>query len=265
MKIRKRGWVTEIYDVDLNTISKQEMHQIIMITATDLVVIIKNQELSHQRELELCKWCGDCHYILAPFSKHVAINEYVVRVTGEKNKDGKEGLFGHKSDLDWHCNQASNANRHSMVWLYAVKGSKGSTTSWINMRLAYEDLLPHIKEALEPQKFTCGYKVGMYTEERELFPEHHSRNEWHLVHTNEAGITGLYFPFLQIMGGFKGDLFQRLKNHVLQDKYRYDHHWEDGDVVISEQWLSVHKRHYFERMDKRLLHRIAFNYHKALL
>ena len=35
---------------------------------------------------------------------------------------------------------------------------------------------------------------------------------------------------------------------------------EDGDIVISDQWLSIHKRHHFEGMDKRLVHRIAFGY-----
>ncbi len=34
-------------------------------------------------------------------------------------------------------------------------------------------------------------------------------------------------------------------------------HWKDGDLVLSEQWLTIHKRHAFERMDKRLMHRIT--------
>jgi taurine dioxygenase len=51
-----------------------------------------------------------------------------------------------------------------------------------------------------------------------------------------------------------------LIEHVQQDKYRYDHHWKDGDVVISEQWLTIHKRHEFDNMSNRVLHRIAFDY-----
>ena len=50
---------------------------------------------------------------------------------------------------------------------------------------------------------------------------------------------------------------------MLNEEFIYHHDWDDGDVVISEQWLSVHKRWYFEDMDKRLLHRIAFNYDKV--
>ena len=54
----------------------------------------------------------------------------------------------------------------------------------------------------------------------------------------------------------------RLIEHVTQPQFIYDHHWKDGDVVISEQWLSIHKRWAFDDMEKRMLHRIAFDYGK---
>ena len=50
------------------------------------------------------------------------------------------------------------------------------------------------------------------------------------------------------------------EQHAEQEKYTYHHDWEDGDIVISEQWLSIHKRWPFEDMKNRLLHRIAFGY-----
>ena len=61
------------------------------------------------------------------------------------------------------------------------------------------------------------------------------------------------------MEGVPKELFEYLKKHILQDKYRYDHYWEDGDLVISEQWLTIHKRHAFDKMNERLLHRIAID------
>ena len=69
----------------------------------------------------------------------------------------------------------------------------------------------------------------------------------------------MYFPYLQVMGGLSDNLFEYLKNHILQDKYRYDHHWQDGDVVISEQWLTIHKRHAFDKMHERLMYRITID------
>ena len=51
------------------------------------------------------------------------------------------GLFGHKKTLDWHANKPSEPNRCSIVWIYAVKGSEGSVTSWIDNKKSYENWL----------------------------------------------------------------------------------------------------------------------------
>ena len=55
------------------------------------------------------------------------------------------------------------------------------------------------------------------------------------------------------MDGVPKTLYDYLKNHILQDKYRYDHYWKDGDLVVSEQWLTIHKRHAFDKMNERLM------------
>ena len=91
-----------------------------------------------------------------------------------------------------------------------------------------------------------------------------------LVHTNREGKKGLYFPFQQVYdiveGATKeqwGELHTFLKSHCTKEKYIYHHDWQDRDLVISEQWLSIHKRWEFAGMKDRLLHRIAFDYDKA--
>jgi alpha-ketoglutarate-dependent taurine dioxygenase len=56
------------------------------------------------------------------------------------------------------------------------------------------------------------------------------------------------------------EFIKPLRDHVLQDKYIYHHDWQDGDVVIAEQWLGIHKRWRFEAMNQRVLHRTTFNY-----
>jgi alpha-ketoglutarate-dependent taurine dioxygenase len=46
---------------------------------------------------------------------------------------------------------------------------------------------------------------------------------------------------------------------VTQPKYCYKHDWENGDMVIAEQWLGIHRRLPFEGIGKRLLHRAGFD------
>jgi len=232
----------------------------------DLVVVIRSQNLTPEEEVEFCQSIGKCQYLKHERTKHIAVGEYILRVTGEKNEHGEEGLFGHTSSLDWHANQASNPDRSPLIWLYSVKGSAGSRTSWIDMAHAYREMPDDLKEEIQDIEITLGYKKGSYSDSN-FFVEHHATDKpFKLVHTNDAGITGLYFPFLQIFGMVGktqeefNSIMSRLKEHVLQPEFAYHHDWQDGDIVISEQWLSIHKRWDFEGMENRVLHRIAFDY-----
>ena len=219
---------------------------------TELVVVKKLGEISAEENLKLAEEIGNVPQAGDPRWKTLIERPGVIKVT-------EGALFGHKETLDWHCNKPSNPERSPIIWIYAVKGSKGSVTSWIDNHKSYNDLSDDIKEECKKIKFTCGFKRGGYTDDP-FFREHHNtENEFDLVYTNEAGVKGLYFPYLQVMGGLSDDLFEYLKNHILQDKYRYDHHWQDGDVVISEQWLTIHKRHAFDKMHERLMYRITID------
>ena len=224
----------------------------------ELVVVEKLGKKTAEENIEIAKRIGKIPYveqwpeIKNRREKVLFEGPGVIKVT-------EGGLFGHKETLDWHANKASSPNRSPIVWIYAVKGSEGSITSWIDNRKAYEDLPNDIKKQCENIKITCGFKRGNYTDDP-FFREHHNKeNKFNLVYTNEAGIKGLYFPYLQVMGGLSNDLFEYLKSHILQDKYRYDHYWQDGDVVISEQWLTIHKRHAFDKMHERLMYRITID------
>ena len=261
----ENGWTTFINE-DLNTMSVNDIKEVARLTVENTVTVFRNQNLTPEKQLEICEVMGKCQKVTDNRIMSISVIPGVLRVTGQKNEEGVPGLFGHKRDLDWHANQPSNKERKPFIWLYGAEGTKGSKTSWINMIEAYNDLSEDFKEEIKDIKVYCGYKQGSYSDSP-FFVEHINKdNPINLVHTNDAGKVGLFFPFLQIFE-FEGeannkfdDLMNRLKDHVLQEKYAYHHYWEDGDVVLAEQWLGIHKRWYFEDMDKRILHRIALDY-----
>jgi len=271
------NWVIELEDVDLCNVSDSEAIEIGNMVLSNMVVVARNQKMEPDDEVNFCRKIGSCQYIINPFqpkegqrTEHLAVGNHILRVTGQKNEKGEEGLFGHTSALDWHANQASNRNREPLIWLYGVEGTAGSKTSWINNIESYNALSDEIKEEIKDIEITLGYKENSYSPSKFFKEHHHDDIPFKLVHTNDAGKTGLYFPFLQIFG-MKGknenefnDLMERLIEHVTKPEFCYDHYWQDGDVVLSEQWLSIHKRWAFEDMDKRVLHRIAFNYKNLL-
>ena len=263
-------WAIEVQDIDIKSATEKEAIDIAKMTISNMVVVIKNQKLTPDDEINFCQKIGNYQSTNNDRAKHINVRDGVLRVTGQKNKHGEEGLFGHTSALDWHSNQASNKDRKPLIWLYAKEGTKGSKTSWISMIEAYNKMPSTLKEKIKDVQITLGYKIGSYSNSK-FFKEHHHKNiPFNLVHTNDAGQTGMYFPFLQIFGmvGKTNEEFEslmaELKEFVLEDRFRYDHLWEDGDIVLSEQWLSIHKRWHFDDMEKRVLHRIAFDYAKLL-
>ena len=270
-------WAIELEDLNLADVDIATAKEIASLILSNMVVVVKNQTLTPEQEVNFCKHIGNVQYILDPTkpkegqrTEHLAVGNHILRVTGQKNDKGEEGLFGHTSALDWHANQASNYERDPLIWLYGVEGTKGSKTSWLNNIASYEAMSDSLKHEIKDSLITLGYKSGSYSPSK-FFIEHHAEDKpFSLVHTNDAGKTGMYFPFLQILGmpGKTKDEFEdlmgRLIEHVTQPQFIYDHHWEDGDIVLSEQWLSIHKRWAYEKMEERILHRIAFNYENIL-
>lgn len=277
-RLHENGWTVILEDFDLRTATQDDVNEIARLIAKYTVVVAKNQTLSIQDEVRVINMFkdpevpnetrngrpngGDGMGLIVPDSEGK-----IARVTGEKDELGRPGLFGHVSDLDWHCNSAANPWRKPIVWLYSIKGSKGSKTSWINHALAYDDLSAEDKERFKTIRMINGYKRGSYS-------EHHFGKDIdinfeykpNLVHTNIAGVTGLFFPFLQIhqIDGMTEEesmqFIQNLRQHVEQEKYMYHHDWDDGDLVISEQWLGVHKRWRFEAIETRVLHRATMDF-----
>ena len=266
MKMRYlNNWAIELSDFDISKSTTQIAHLIANLTLEHMVVVIRNQKLTPEQQVNFCSKIGKFQHTDTDRGKDLSVYDGILRVTGKKNERGEEGLFGHTSALDWHANQASNYERKPLIWLYGVEGTKGSRTSWINNIESYNALSEDIKEKIKDVKITLGYKKGSYSNSKFFKEHHHTDRPFNLVHTNDAGKKGLYFPYLQVFGGLDDELFDTLKNHILKDEFRYDHDWQDGDIVLSEQWLSIHKRWSFEDMEKRVLHRIAFDYSNLTL
>lgn len=206
----------------------------------------------------------------------------VMRVTGETKprdessqwlKDSKEyqvsfpqnqpvptGFFGHNEELDWHVNKPSNPDRHSYVTLYSVYGSEGSRTSWLDNMQSYNDLPQEKKDLYKNVQLTCGHQYGRYSKDH-MFVNHINKGLLRPLVVNRYNETGLFFPFHQVFDMTNVDNYEEeweyLKNHILKEKYMYHHDWDDGDIILSDQDITLHKRWFFKGMNQRLLWRLA--------
>ena len=267
--LHENGWTVILDNVDFKTITQDEVNQIAKLIATNTLVIAKKQFLTIEDEVRVTKMFKD------PFSfdpndpERVGYKDaivpnsegFLIRVTGAKDEKGNPGFAGDNDELKWHCNDSTRSQRRSIVWLSGEKGTAGSRTTWNNNILSYNNLSQEWKDRVTLVK--ARMKHWRDNDSNAPGEEYWTPN---IVHTNIAGITGLFFPFLQIHGLIGvpdtevNDFMEYLTEHTTQEKYLYHHNWEDGDITLSEQWLGIHKRWAFPYMADRLLHRIVFNF-----
>jgi alpha-ketoglutarate-dependent taurine dioxygenase len=269
--LHENGWTIILDDFNFLEATQDDINQIARWLATNTLVVAKNQKLTVSDQLRVVNMFKNPDPLFTPQDEdfiHCAADltqdptGILCRVSGELNEHGKEGIAGYVDEMVWHCNQPWKKDRAPLVWLYGVKGTKGSRTSWNNNILSYNDLPKEEKEYLGTLE---AYMLGGFDDTAD---KHHTYNDYtpKIVQTNNGGRTGLFFPFLQIdrfVGMTKEEstpIINEYAAHTTKEKYCYHHDWDDGDVVISEQWLGIHKRWKFEGIMNRVLHRAVFDF-----
>lgn len=275
--IHENGWTVMLEDFDFNTATQDDINQIAKMLSVHTVVVARDQNLTVDKEVEVLNMFKDPEPVFNKddeYFNHTRVDEngIICRVTAELNEHGKPGLGANPGDFDWHANFQWRKNRKPIIWLRSIKGSEGSRTSYNNNVLSYNDLPENYKSMLKNfrQKVSGGTrhdgsKPSSWSNEEVYYPP--------VVYTNQAGVTGLYFPFKNVEGwvdpnglialtdkGVGKEIKDMLIEHTTQEKYIYHHDWKDGDVVIADQWLGLHKRWFYKSLEKRLLHRAAIGY-----
>lgn len=279
MKARliNNSWPVEITDFDFNTATQHDIDLLGCLTNYYTLVVVKHQDhaLPVNVQEKICKMIGSTlldQVDAATFknlSKHLKHPEgdMTLRVTGELDHDGKPGLFGSSDELEWHANKVEQPHRRSMVWLYGERGTQGSVTEFTNHVLAYQGLDSEFRQQIKDLKIN--YKATFpYSNPKYDYGKQSAG--WHtppVVFTNPGGQTGIHLSWLHVdyYEGMTPEESQKitdqLKDHILGNPaYRYAHKWQDGDVLLMEQWLGVHRRPAFANMHSRVLDRIETNF-----
>lgn len=289
MQITKAGNVGINIECDISNLSDDDYNTINQLYLDHLLITFTNQEFKSVPFAKLIRKMGSFanhkqmlwikngdnkgrRQFQDPFEYNGADEEYLVqRVTGEKTKKGiATGIFGN-GELDWHSNMNGDMDRARGVALQGSWHCEGTHTAFMDTVKAYADLPDDIKERCEgvigqyeyaPEKWAKGVPapqlnmmIGMGLVDRKYTMP--------LVNEGFNGKKGLYFHFHNNCN-FPTDpeLKDILMQHCFQDKYCYSHEWHEGDIVISDQVLTLHKRVEWdpEIIAKRVLHRITFHY-----
>ena len=235
------------------------------------VAVFYEQNLNEVDYIKLCKRFGECE---AP-DLFMNPKEYpeIFLVTGKRDNEGKKiGMFG-DTELGWHSNGNS---RHLidkiMISLFCIVEDINTTLSICHTGMPFNDLSEEEKDYYRNIKIKIKFKNNtMYhLEEDDPELEFMSKNKGSIrslvgVHPH-TGEEYFYFPYHFICGAWNGkekidhdELISKLMPIIFRPKYQYHHIFKKGDLLIMDQFTSLHRR--TPVLDNnRLLWRIANDY-----
>lgn len=262
----------ELVDVDLKACSDEDLKELIRLYHDHLVVVARKQSFTAQELIDFADRIGEWERLPADVVAQRSPDgvDGVQRVCAGHNPDGTAmGLFGHDDDLEWHANRpSSEKDRKPIVLLHAVKASAGSRISWANMVMAYDELPEERKQWLNGKLGIYGFEPNTYTQSFNIWKPHRNEKGQPFVRTGPTGLKGMFFPRYQFFG-FKDvepeendRVVQELIDHAYQEKYFYHHDYQDGDIIMGDQWFTVHKRWACE-LGERLLYRVTMDWSKT--
>jgi alpha-ketoglutarate-dependent taurine dioxygenase len=274
-KLHDNGWTVFIEDLDMKQASQDEINQIAKLIAVNTLVIIRNQNLTAPEEAKIIRMFKNPQSFVVPKATNYintlagavveGSDDLFLRVSGKRDEEGRVGIAAYESEMVWHCNDPGEENRLPMVWLYGVEGTVGSRTSYNNNVLSYNDLSEDMKVEIENYHLEVIKEMGLDINNMEtngIIAEYKPP----LVITNVAKKKGLFFPMyhaskiVEASEERSKEILDFLRVHTVQEQYVYHHDWRDGDIVIGEQNLGIHKRWPFKQISQRTLHRAAFDF-----
>jgi len=177
-------------------------------------------------------------------------------VTGKRDDKGnKIGMFG-DTELGWHSNGNS---RHLidkiLISLYCVNEDINTTLSVCHTSKPFYDL------STDEQEYWKSIKIRLKFRNNTIYNLEEGDPELEFMSKNKGSIRSLvdkhphtddyyfYFPYHFIVKAWEGKkqidheaMIAKLKPIIFRSKYQYHHVFKKGDLLLMDQFTSLHRR-----------------------
>ncbi len=258
----------EVLGLDLGKPISKEHAQVLSKALDDhAVLLFRDQDISEAEQVRLAHVFGEPSLRSRPDNLRAEDNEYA-RAIGLVTNIRKDGVpIGSLPDGEmwFHHDGCFIDAPYRATMLYAVEvPDRGGDTRFLNMYQAYELLPQATKNALKGR--TCLHIFDYKTLAEAPDPDmnldgvRHARHPAAVQHPNN-GKTALYInPLLTArIEGLPRDesdqLIQEICRYIENESLIYAHKWRPRDMVIWDNWGSVHARTDFPAEQTRLMRR----------
>jgi taurine dioxygenase len=234
-----------------------------------IVLCIREQDLSEEDQLRAASYFGKVHVRRKPTNGRDPGGKWdtpFMLVTNIIERGKPIGVFG-DGEMWFHHDTSYYPEPHRATLLYAMQlPSWGGNTCFSNMYKAYENIPRALRDRLEGRKVlqVHDYKrrERLDLDKIDLNSVRHLAQPVFITHP-ATGRKALYVSRLmsaQIEGLSRQEsdaaldaLFVIAEDPAIV----YEHRWRLGDLVIWDNWCSIHARKDFPREEPRLMRRLT--------
>jgi taurine dioxygenase len=234
-----------------------------------IVLCIRGQELSEEDQLRAAGTFGKVHVRRKPANGRDPGGKWdtpFMLVTNIVENGKSIGVFG-DGEMWFHHDTSYYPEPHRATLLYSMKlPSWGGNTCFSNMYKAYDNIPRALRDKLEGRKVL---QVHDYKRRERLDVDTLDltlvRHQWQPIFITHpaTGRKSLYISRLmsaQIEGLPKAESEAALEQlfDISEDPaIIYEHEWRLGDLIIWDNWCSIHARKDFPRDEPRLMRRLT--------
>lgn len=240
----------EIKNLDVTSLTIQEINFLIKSYNQYHLLVIKNQTLSEEQLIKIIQIFGKAVPALVPTYR---LENYplITKHTNIKNKNKPTGVIA--PEYVYHSDSYFLANPSKATLLYSLKSPLcGGETHFINMCAVYESLDESVKRLISDKK--ASYKNAYVNQP----PVRHPLVRVHAVTKKKALFVNIHRGLgIDMMEQKEGlELLSYLYSYAIKSDFIYRHKWSNGDLLIWHNPTTMHCATGIEDTEERLLYRI---------
>jgi taurine dioxygenase len=234
-----------------------------------VVLVFRDQNLSEADQLRSAGYFGRVAVRKRPLSGAGPGGSYdtpFMMVTNIIEEGKPIGAFG-DGEMWFHHDTSYYPEPHRATLLYSMQiTSSGGETCFANMYKAYENIPRGLRDKLEGRKVLQihDYKRTQRLDLDAIDVSKIRHHEQPIFITHPAtGRKALYIS--RLMSARIEGLSAKESDEILEELFQisenpsivYEHNWRLGDLVIWDNWCSIHARKDFPRNEPRLMRRLT--------
>jgi len=184
---------------------------------------------------------------------------YVGQITGQKYEDGTpKGRMGKTSEIGWHSDNCVTKKLAPFIMFQGIENLIPGHQEYLNNNLVYNTLTKEEQEELKNAEGFFFFNHDVFQNDLEDLIKPHT-NWKKIIVDSPYGDTGLFYPWLfckEIRGTSDNKYFYDLLKNKFENIEIYKHHWDIGDMFITESIFTQHRRPPTKHAADRMLYRV---------